>query len=854
ALNYGIFRRKNFNATTQYYMFYDMGSTSTTATIVGYNVVKTKEGTRSESNPQLTIKGVGFDRTLGGLEFTLRLRAHLAKVFDEQKKTTLKVVENDRALAKLLKEAERVKKVLSANLDHTAQVENLIDEKDMRIPVTRAELEHMTHDLTERVIKPIEDALRVSEITLPEISEIILMGGGTRMPKVQEILMEYLGRTELGKGLNTDEAAAMGAVYQAAYLGKGFKVKRFIVKEGNIYPISVEFEKQKTDEDADDKNRIIRRTLFGRMNPFPQKKVMTFNKHTKDFSFDVVYSGLDFLNEEDRKSFGSSLISRYHLVGVEDALAKNKDKAEARGIKAHFQMDGSGLLSLDRVESVFEKNDTADAGEKSTWSKLGSAIGGLFGSGADEEHKVEESPETPEGDDGAGAGDSEEDTTAKAEGRDPENADTDTGSDDKKDETSDDSSDKKKEDGDEKAGEGEQKEEEADKTDSEKKAEQEKKESQKDDKADNTSEQGDTKSDKKETEAKEKVPKVVSIKEIIKAVPEFLDVKDLSEERFKASKKKLAELRKLDQAKAELSQARNDLESFIFDLQDKLSSGPYEKCSTEEGREKLFTLISVTSEWFENADDAKKSDLKDKLKALKDASLEITKRVFELEERPKALDALKDALNQTKFFLATVKNFSSVEDPIYTQVEIETMEKLINDTVEWRDTTVKAQKLLKPHENPVLLVEDVGQKILALEREQRYLINKLKNFKPKAKPKEDKKKEDSTGKSEDNNKTSKTSQEQEDDDGTVEVEENGDDSGKAAKEAETKPVKKEKEKNKKSEKKEEKDTKADKKSKDKTTSDKKKPKSKRKTEGSPKEEEEILELDGSDTEDKHVEL
>ncbi|KAK3802292.1 hypothetical protein RRG08_066130 [Elysia crispata] len=368
ALNYGVFRRNNFNTTMQYYMFYDMGSTSTTATIVGYNVVKTKEGTRAESNPQVTIKGVGFDRTLGGLEISLRLRKSLAKAFNDQKKTSLKVEENARAMAKLLKEAERVKKVLSANVDHTAQVEGLLDEKDFRSPVTRAELEHLSEDLFDRITKPIEDALKVSEITLPEISEVILMGGGTRMPKVQEILVKFLGRSDLGKSINTDEAAAMGAVYQAAYLGKGFKVKKFGVREGNIYPINVEFEKQKSEE-SEEPARTIKRTLFGRMNPFPQRKVMTFNKHTKDFGFNVTYSGLDFLTEEDRRSFGNFIISKYNLQGVEDALTKNKDLAESKGIKAHFQMDGSGILFLDKVESVFEKNDTEEEKEKSTWSR-----------------------------------------------------------------------------------------------------------------------------------------------------------------------------------------------------------------------------------------------------------------------------------------------------------------------------------------------------------------------------------------------------------------------------------------------------------------------------------------------------
>jgi len=65
------------------------------------------------------------------------------------------------------------------------------------------------------------------------------MGGGTRIPKVQAKLMKVIGRDELGKSINTDESAALGAVYQAAYLSTGFKVKTFAVKDANIYPIQV---------------------------------------------------------------------------------------------------------------------------------------------------------------------------------------------------------------------------------------------------------------------------------------------------------------------------------------------------------------------------------------------------------------------------------------------------------------------------------------------------------------------------------------------------------------------------------------------------------------------------------------
>ena len=65
------------------------------------------------------------------------------------------------------------------------------------------------------------------------------MGGGTRIPKVQEKLQKAIGRQELGKSINTDEAAALGAVYQAAYLSTGFRVLTFAVKDANVYPIQV---------------------------------------------------------------------------------------------------------------------------------------------------------------------------------------------------------------------------------------------------------------------------------------------------------------------------------------------------------------------------------------------------------------------------------------------------------------------------------------------------------------------------------------------------------------------------------------------------------------------------------------
>ena len=85
-LNYGMFRRKEINGTVKHLMFYDMGAYDTTVSIVGYTVVKTKERGFSETHPQAQILGLGYDRTLGGLELQIKLREHLATKFNELKK------------------------------------------------------------------------------------------------------------------------------------------------------------------------------------------------------------------------------------------------------------------------------------------------------------------------------------------------------------------------------------------------------------------------------------------------------------------------------------------------------------------------------------------------------------------------------------------------------------------------------------------------------------------------------------------------------------------------------------------------------------------------------------------------
>lgn len=229
AVNFGIFNTGHLKeGQTMNVLFYDMGATSTIATVASYTLnVKGKE-----KIPTLTMKAYAADRTLGGLEMQIRLRDYLAEKFAEISGIPADTVRSTkRAMSKLMKEAARVKKVLSANTEIFAQVENVMNDKDLRVQVSRIEFEALCSDLLSpsRVFKPITDAIVSSGLTIEDLDQIVLFGGNTRIPKVQEVLSTNLNNKELSKNINTDEAAALGAAYRAAFLSKGFKVKKFRV-------------------------------------------------------------------------------------------------------------------------------------------------------------------------------------------------------------------------------------------------------------------------------------------------------------------------------------------------------------------------------------------------------------------------------------------------------------------------------------------------------------------------------------------------------------------------------------------------------------------------------------------------
>ncbi|XP_029546613.1 hypoxia up-regulated protein 1 isoform X1 [Salmo trutta] len=687
ALNYGVFRRKDINSTAQNIMFYDMGSGSTTATIVTYQTVKTKE---SGSQPQLQIRGLGFDRSLGGFEMELRLQDHLATLFNEQKKTKKDVRENHRAMAKLLKEAQRLKTVLSANAEYMAQVEGLLDDMDFKAKVTRVEFETLCADLFERVPGPVQEALSSAEMSLDEIEQVILVGGSTRVPKVQEVLLKAVGKEELGKNLNADEAAAMGAVYKAAALSKAFKVQPFLVIEATVFPIQVEFTRE-VEEDGSRSLKHKKRILFQRMTSYPMRKVITFNCYTDDFAFHINYGDLSFLGQEDLSVFGSLNLTTVQLSGVGSSFQKHTG-AESKGIKAHFNMDESGMLLLDRVESVFE---TIVEEEESTLTKLGNTISSLFGGGSSEPNAnvtepVQDEEVHPE------SVKEQEEAAPQEEKQEPE----------------------------EKVAPTQEKTEGVDR----KADPQDEKEGAKSGEAKITEEAAKT-----EAEKKAKPQKKIKISENVAVELQVKDILNPNFEAIATSNKKLQDLTDRDLEKQEREKTLNSLEAFLFETQDKMYQEEYQAVVLEEEKEAIMAKLSQVSAWLdEDGYSASTKELQEKLQDLRKLCKAMFFRVEERRKWPGHLATLESTLNSSSFFLRSAK-LEPEDDRIFTDVELKTLEKVINETTTWKNNTVAEQEKSSPTERPVLLSKEIESKWALLDREVNYLLNKAKFAKPKPK-------------------------------------------------------------------------------------------------------------------------
>ncbi|KAG6920083.1 hypothetical protein DXG01_010151 [Tephrocybe rancida] len=155
------------------------------------------------------------DTHLGGEDFDNRVIEHLVKVY--KTKTGTDVSRNQRAMGKLKKAVESAKRTLSAQQSAQIEIEAFEGGNDFAETLTRAKFEELNMDLFRKTMKPVAQVLKDAKVGKHEIDEVVLVGGSTRIPRVQEILKEYFNK-EPSKGINPDEAVAYGAAVQGGIL------------------------------------------------------------------------------------------------------------------------------------------------------------------------------------------------------------------------------------------------------------------------------------------------------------------------------------------------------------------------------------------------------------------------------------------------------------------------------------------------------------------------------------------------------------------------------------------------------------------------------------------------------------
>ncbi|KAK7327235.1 hypothetical protein VNO80_31600 [Phaseolus coccineus] len=370
ALQYGI--DKDFSNETRHVIFYDMGASSTYAALVYFSAYKGKEYGKSVSVNQFQVKDVRWNPELGGQHMELRLVEYFADQFNAQVGGGVDVRKFPKAMAKLKKQVKRTKEILSANTAAPISVESLHNDVDFRSTITREKFEELCEDIWEKSLSPVKEVLEHSGLSLEEIYAVELIGGATRVPKLQAKLQEFLGRKELDRHLDADEAIVLGAALHAANLSDGIKLNRKLgMVDGSLYGFLVELNGPELLKDESS-----RQLLVPRMKKVPSKMFRSVN-HNKDFEVSLAYESGHHLPP----GATSPEIARYQISGLTDASEKYSSRNLSSPIKAsiHFSLSRSGILSLDRADAVIEITEWVEVPKKnltienSTISSNGSA-------------------------------------------------------------------------------------------------------------------------------------------------------------------------------------------------------------------------------------------------------------------------------------------------------------------------------------------------------------------------------------------------------------------------------------------------------------------------------------------------
>merc|ERR1712186_315272 len=269
------------------------------------------------------------DTHLGGEDFDQRVMEHFMKII---KKKTGKDIRNDKtATQKLRREVEKAKRSLSASHQTRIEIESLIDGEDFSETLTRAKFEELNMDLFKNTLKPVKKVLEDSELSKKDITDIILVGGSTRIPKVRQLVKEFFNGREPRSGVNPDEAVAEGAAVQACILsGDDCGVNDMVVID--TVPLSLGIETVGG----------VMSKVIPRNNPIPTKKSQTFSTaaDNQEVVTIKVYEGERPMTKDD------------HLLGKFDLTGIPPTPRGVPQIEVTFNINADGMLEVEAKDTA----------------------------------------------------------------------------------------------------------------------------------------------------------------------------------------------------------------------------------------------------------------------------------------------------------------------------------------------------------------------------------------------------------------------------------------------------------------------------------------------------------------------